>query len=148
MSRFLNLRILLPHAVSGSDARGPGLGAASCLRSSAHVAQGRPAKVLAEDFACSQASRAGVRHPGAVALTAVALVALVALAAAVAVPFLATAGRYELRSPLATPTPSLLKPVPPIIGPVQPEMMIQEAVIVAPTIAPRPTPTPAEQESP
>jgi len=64
-----------------------------------------------------------------------ALVALLVLTGAVAVPFLATAGRYE-QSMLLTPTPMpAMRPVsPPIIGPVQPELAVPRVIDVAPSV--------------
>lgn len=73
---------------------------------------------------------------------ALALAALLALGLAVAVPFLVTADRYERRPQLVTPMP-MLKPVPPIIGPVEPERRIREVTIVEPVAESRLTPTPA-----
>jgi ABC-type transport system involved in multi-copper enzyme maturation permease subunit len=56
-----------------------------------------------------------------------AVVALLVLVVVVVVPFLATRDRYERRSQLAPPPIS--RAVPPMIGPVGPERMIQEATI-------------------
>ena len=66
-----------------------------------------------------------------------AVVALLVLATLVAVPFVATAHRYELR-PEGTPTPALLRP---FVGPVIPEVPVREVQIVKP-VQPSPTPTP------
>jgi ABC-type transport system involved in multi-copper enzyme maturation permease subunit len=64
-----------------------------------------------------------------------AVAALLALLLAIAVPFLATLDRYERAVLNATPTPAI-KPVPPMIGPVEPEIRM-----VRPVNPPQPTPT-------
>jgi ABC-type transport system involved in multi-copper enzyme maturation permease subunit len=63
--------------------------------------------------------------------------ALLVFLLAVALPFLATFDRYERKALNATPAP-VFRSMPPVIGPVEPELMIQE---VAPVKPPRPTPT-------
>jgi len=64
--------------------------------------------------------------------------ALLALLLLVAVPFLATFGRYERKALNPTPTPAFFESMPSMIGPVEPELMIRE---VAPVKPPRPMPT-------
>jgi ABC-type transport system involved in multi-copper enzyme maturation permease subunit len=64
-----------------------------------------------------------------------ALVALLVLAGAIAVPFLATAGRYEQSTlPTPTPVPAIKPAVPRIIGPVEPERVVPQVIEVAPSI--------------
>jgi ABC-type transport system involved in multi-copper enzyme maturation permease subunit len=70
-----------------------------------------------------------------------ALLALLALVVAGVVPFLATLDQYERQIWLATPTPVLKPPLPPIMGPVGPERIEREVILVEPTVAPKPTPT-------
>jgi hypothetical protein len=69
-----------------------------------------------------------------------AVIALLVLVVVVAVPFLATADRYERAVLRGTPTPAFTS-VPPIIGPVKPERMLRGATIVEPVPPPSPTPT-------